>query len=215
MQASRKHSFFRRSPAAYVAAPLLFVLVSAALLFTVGRTVLGPYASLLSWFFTTSEAAQPQDLLADAATVINGGTAAEQASQPETIPLSSITYPVSGDRYATITLSGTNVNAPVYYGDTNKILNQGVGTYVDDSRAGIPGEGKTILLAGHNNTFFNDLQHTEIGATVTITTHYGVYTYEVTDMAVKDYQDETAYDFTRTDENLILYTCYPLSLIHI
>ena len=73
MQASRKHSFFRRSPAAYVAAPLLFVLVSAALLFAVGRTVLGPYASLLSWFFTTSEAAQPQDLLADAATVINGG----------------------------------------------------------------------------------------------------------------------------------------------
>ena len=75
MQASRKHSFFRRSPAAYVAAPLLFVLVSAALLFAVGRTVLGPYASLLSWFFTTSEAAQPQDLLADAATVINGGVA--------------------------------------------------------------------------------------------------------------------------------------------
>ena len=81
------------------------------------------------------------------------------------------------------------------------------------SPRGIPGEGKTILLAGHNNTFFNDLQHTEIGATVTITTHYGVYTYEVTDMAVKDYQDETAYDFTRTDENLILYTCYPFDAL--
>lgn len=213
MQASRKPSFFRRSPLAYLVAPLLFALVSAALIFAVGRAVLGPYLSLASWFFTTTEDSQPQDLLANAATVINGGTAAEEASQPESIPLSSITYPVSGDRYAIITLSGTNVNAPVYYGDTNKILNQGVGTYVDDSRAGIPGEGKTILLAGHNNTFFNDLQHTEIGATVTITTHYGVYTYEVTDMAVKDYQDETAYDFTRTDENLILYTCYPFDAL--
>ena len=151
MQARRKPSFFRRSPLAYLVAPLLFALVSAALIFAAGRTVLGPYLSLAGWVFTTTEDSQPQDLLANAATVINGGTAAEQASQPESIPLSSITYPVSGDRYATITLSGTNVNAPVYYGDTNKILNQGVGTYVDDSRAGIPGEGKPVaknLLPG-------------------------------------------------------------------
>ena len=73
--------------------------------------------------------------------------------------------------------------------------------------------GKTILLAGHNNTFFNDLQHAEAGATVTITTHYGVYTYEVTGTEILDYQDETAYDFTRTDENLILYTCYPFDAL--
>ena len=88
-----------------------------------------------------------------------------------------------------------------------------VGTYKDDSRVGIPGEGKTILLAGHNNTFFNDLQHAEAGATVTITTHYGVYTYEITGTEILDYQDETAYDFTRTDENLILYTCYPFDAL--
>ena len=73
--------------------------------------------------------------------------------------------------------------------------------------------GKTILLAGHNNTFFNDLQHAEAGATVTITTHYGVYTYEITGTEILDYQDETAYDFTRTDENLILYTCYPFDAL--
>ena len=73
--------------------------------------------------------------------------------------------------------------------------------------------GKTILLAGHNNTFFNDLQHAEADATVTITTHYGVYTYEVTGTEILDYQDETAYDFTRTDENLILYTCYPFDAL--
>ena len=213
MQASRKRSFFRRSPLAYLAAPLIFIVISVALFFIVGKTVLGPYRSLVSWFFTTSEASQPQDLLANAATVINGGTAASSDSQPETIPFSSVTYPVKGDRYATITVSGTNVDAPVYYGDSNKILNAGVGTYADDGGAGIPGQGKTILLAGHNNTFFNDLQHAEIGATVTITTHYGIYTYEITDMEVRDYQDATAYDFTRTDENLIMYTCYPFDAL--
>ena len=153
------------------------------------------------------------NLLDNAATVINGGTVDEPDAQPDRLPLSSVTYPSEGDRYATITISGTNVDAPVYYGDTSKILNAGVGTYKDDSRVGIPGEGKTILLAGHNNTFFNDLQHAEAGATVTITTHYGVYTYEVTGTEILDYQDETAYDFTRTDENLILYTCYPFDAL--
>ena len=172
MQASKNHSFLRRSPLAYVVVPLAFVLVSTALVFIVGRTVLAPYQALLGWFFSTTEVAQPRDLLDNAAAVIN-----------------------------------------VYYGDTSKILNAGVGTYKDDARVGIPGEGKTILLAGHNNTFFNDLQHAEAGATVTITTHYGVYTYEVTGTEILDYQDETAYDFTRTDENLILYTCFPFDAL--
>lgn len=83
---------------------------------------------------------------------------------------------------------------------------------MENSSAGLPGEGKTILLSGHNNTFFNDLQHAEEGATVTITTHYGVYTYEVTETKILDYQDSSAYDFSREDENLILYTCYRLML---
>ena len=145
MQASKNHSFLRRSPLAYVVVPLAFVLVSTALVFIVGHTVLAPYQALLGWFFSTTEVAQPRDLLDNAATVINGGTVDEPDAQPDRLPLSSVTYPSEGDRYATITISGTNVDAPVYYGDTSKILNAGVGTYKDDSRVGIPGEGKTIL----------------------------------------------------------------------
>ena len=81
------------------------------------------------------------------------------------------------------------------------------------SRAGIPGESKTILLAGHNNTFFNDLQSVEAGDVVTIETHYGTYTYTVEECKVLEYNDTSAYDFTRTDENLILYTCYPFDAL--
>ena len=129
MQASKNHSFLRRSPLAYVVVPLAFVLVSTALVFIVGRVVLAPYQALLDWFFSTTEVAQPRDLLDNAAAVINGGTVDEPDAQPDRLPLSSVTYPSEGDRYATITITGTNVDAPVYYGDTNKILNAGVGTY--------------------------------------------------------------------------------------
>ena len=209
MPHSKKRSFVRSSPLAFIVVPLALAAVTAALLAALSFVLLQPYQMMLGWFFDNAASSQPQDLLANAGTVIDGGTAAEAAAQPESIPFSNITYPTVGDRYATITISGTNVDAPVYYGDANKILNQGVGTYMENGGAGLPGEGKTILLAGHNNTFFNDLQHAEEGATVTITTHYGVYTYEVTGTEILDYQDTSAYDFSREDENLILYTCYP------
>ena len=35
----------------------------------------------------------------------------------------------------------------------------------------------------------------------------------MTGYEILDYQDETAYDFTRTDENLSLYTCYPFDAL--
>ena len=63
MQASKKHSFLRRSPLAYVVVPLAFVLVSTALVFIVSHTMLAPYQALLGWFFSTTEVAQPRDLL--------------------------------------------------------------------------------------------------------------------------------------------------------
>ena len=153
------------------------------------------------------------DLAAQTLTNTENDRTAQEEPEQETIPLSSITYPSKGDRYGRITIAGTTVDAPVYYGDTNSILNRGVGTYVDSSGAGIPGESKTILMAGHNNTFFNDLQSVEVGDVVTIETHYGTYTYTVERCEVRDYQDTTTYDFTRTDENLILYTCYPFDAL--
>ena len=60
MQASKKHSFLRRSPLAYVVVPLAFVLVSTALVFIVGHTVLAPYQALLGWFFSTTEVSTAQ-----------------------------------------------------------------------------------------------------------------------------------------------------------
>lgn len=208
MPPRKKRSFVQTSPLAYIIVPLILSGITVLCLGLLSYRFLYPYRTMLSWFFSNTTASQPQDLMEQAGVLMNGGSV-EADSTVETIPFGSITYPAEGDRYAEISVSGTNVNAPVYYGDSNKILNQGVGTYKDSGGVGIPGEGKTILLAGHNNTFFNDLQHAEEGATVTITTHYGVYTYEITETKILDYQDTSAYDFSRQDENLILYTCYP------
>lgn len=205
----KKNSFLRRNPAAFVIMPVIFSLVTLLILSFATRAFAAPYLSLVSWFFSNNqETTQPQDLFAAA-----GDTLQHAQEQDATIPLSSITYPADGDRYGRITIEGSAVDAPLYYGDSNPVLNQGVGTYKDDARVGIPGEGKTVMLAGHNNTFFNGLQTVKVGDVVTIETHYGTYTYTVERCDLYDYQDTTSYDFSRTDENLILYTCYPFDAL--
>lgn len=210
-----KRSFLRKSLAAYIAVPLIFACITIGALYGVGSVLLNPYKEMVSWFFTkTEENETNRDLYSQAiAAAQDSADAQPEAEEVQTIDKQSITYPYPGDRYGEISIEGTTVSAPLYYGDDTVTLNKGVGTFKDDIGVGIPGESKTILLAGHNNTFFNGLQQVELGDIVTIETHYGTYTYEVTDMQVKDYQDETAYDFSRTDENLIMYTCYPFDAL--
>lgn len=211
---SGKRSFLRKSWAAYVVVPVVFACITVGTLYGLSNVLLNPYQEMVSWFFTKSEENETnRDLYAQAIAEAQDGSASQSENGAQTIDKQTITYPYPGDRYGEIEIAGTTVSAPLYYGDDTATLNKGVGTFKDDIGVGIPGEGRTILLAGHNNTFFNGLQQVEVGDIVTIQTHYGTYTYEITDMQVKDYQDATAYDFTRTDENLIMYTCYPFDAL--
>ena len=86
-------------------------------------------------------------------------------------------------------------------------LDAGAGIYPGSK---IPGEGGTILVAGHTATFFRDFEHAQNGAQITVTTVYGTYVYEITDMQVATDTDTSAYDLDAAEENIILYTCYPL-----
>ena len=52
-----------------------------------------------------------------------------------------------------------------------------------------------------------------MGKIVVLETNYGTYTYEVTETAVKKATDKTAYDLKATQENLVLYTCYPFDTL--
>ncbi len=124
----------------------------------------------------------------------------------QTIPLSGIPLPQVGDQYGQLTVSGTAIDAPIFWGDGDTQLNAGIGTYTGGK---LPGFGGTIMLAGHTGTWLADMESVQLGATITLETHYGAYTYEITDMAVKNHEDRSAYDFSRSDENIIIYTCYP------
>lgn len=127
-----------------------------------------------------------------------------------TVPLADVVIPDIGTHYAQITSTRIGLDAPVYFGDSYKILNRGVGHF---GGSFLPGFGKTILLSGHNNTFFAPLEHIIVGDILTYQTNYGTYTYRVRETKILHYADPTAVDLTADREQLILYTCYDFSTL--
>lgn len=127
-----------------------------------------------------------------------------------TVPISQITYPKLGEQFGELYIEQCAVNAKLFFGDGNIPLRNGVGIYNGSS---IPGYGKTILVAGHNNTYFNGLKNAEAGQTVQISTSYGNYTYEITGTDIKKADDNSAFDLNANEENLVMYTCYPFDAL--
>ena len=102
------------------------------------------------------------------------------------------------------------IRADLYFGDSWYVLGNGVGIY---NGSAIPGYGRTVLIAGHNNTYFNGLKYAEEGQIIKIRTNYGNYKYEITGTKITDCEDRSAYDLNKNEENIILYTCYPFDTL--
>ncbi len=131
----------------------------------------------------------------------------------ETVPLQEnifdkdeIRIPAQGEHYGNLTCVRIGLEAPLYYGDGEKVLIKGAGQYM---ASGLPGEGRPILIGGHDGTYFAPLENIAIGDVISLETNYGKFEYKVTGTLTADALDNTAYDLSETKERLILYTCYP------
>ena len=122
------------------------------------------------------------------------------------IKADTVVYPGYGVRFGEISIPDCKVKCPLFMGDDDISLKNGAGVYYGSF---IPGYGGTILIAGHNNTFFNGLKNAKAGQEITIRTSYGNYKYKISKTEIKDSLDTSAYDLSADYENLVLYTCYP------
>ena len=124
----------------------------------------------------------------------------------DTIDASEIEFPSIDKQFGEIRIDKRNVYAKLFFGDGSVPLRNGVGVYAGSF---IPGYGRTILVAGHNNTYFNGLKNVKKGDVVKISTSYGNYEYKVTSTKIHNADSKKSYDLKADKENLILYTCYP------
>lgn len=130
----------------------------------------------------------------------------KEQTQVETVQAQAVGKIAIGQSYGWISSEDFALDAYIYYGDDDKTLEQGVGQYTD---SGLPGYGKTILLCGHDTTFFKGLKDAEVGDMVNIRTQYGAYSYRITETAVTTADDAEAARLDAPGEQLVLYTCYP------
>lgn len=124
----------------------------------------------------------------------------------DTVNASDVDFPGIGKQFGELSIENCDVDAKLFYGDSSVPLRNGVGIYAGSF---IPGYGRTILVAGHNNTYFNGLKNVKKGDVVKISTSYGNYKYKVTGTRLTTDKDKKAYDLSAKKENLVLYTCYP------
>lgn len=184
--------------------PLAFTVLGYALLFFAAKPILDPLASVWSMMATDTQASTENEGYTDLY------TGAIFSTYTDTVPSSTITFPLSGTRYGEISIEGTTLNCPLFYGDDNKCLRNGAGQYMGSS---FPGMGSTVLIGGHNNRYFDTLKDAQVGSIITVKTHYGEYKYRITGTAVKKSTDKTAYDLGADYENIVLYTCYPFNAL--
>lgn len=130
--------------------------------------------------------------------------------QSDTVSEESIVWPKYGEQYGELSCERIQLDAPVYFGDNNDILREGIGQYIGTF---LPGYNRLILLAGHNTTYFKPLQNVEQGDVFVFRTNYGVYQYEVTETKVAAHDDSSAYDLLMEEEMLVMYTCYPFETL--
>ena len=116
--------------------------------------------------------------------------------------------PNYGQKWANINIETINVDAPIYQGDSLKIIKNGVGHFTGSY---YPGQGATILLVAHNSKqHFGYLYKLNIGDKIVITTDYGEFTYVVYNYEIKKATDlENNLPIQKEKEILVLYTCYP------
>lgn len=195
MSTKRNH---KNNGITFIVYPIVFLIVNVVLL----TIAFGPTLKSMSGILDV--------ITLEEAPSFSSNTTNEEVPKIEIVEGAEIVVPSYGDLYANISIPTANIDAPVYYGDTEDLLIKGVGTYAGTY---IPGQKRTILMAAHNNLYFHTLGKAKVGDIINITTQYGEYTYQITGSKVALATDTTAYDLTKQEENLILYTCYPFDTL--
>lgn len=122
-----------------------------------------------------------------------------------------INYPSYGEVWGTIKIPSINVEALLYHGDSLDLLKKGIGHFASSY---FPGEGGTVILAGHNSdSHFKNIPSLDAGSKIIIEAEYGTFTYEVTTNKIVLAEEIENIQVTSDEEYLIFYTCYPTDTI--
>lgn len=122
-----------------------------------------------------------------------------------------INYPTYGSKYATLKIPSIGLEQPVYYGANYTILKSGI---AHDENSFFPGEGGSVILAGHNfSSFLGNLPKAQVGDIINLETTYGNFNYEIYDTQIVKETEVDKVPIQEEKEILMIYTCWPINNI--
>ncbi len=178
--------------------PIVFLLLGGILIIAALAPVVGPYANMVDLVFMQ----RAPDFDQEAANIYKEDAAPTVA---DTLNRDEVVFPTEGETFGKILIPDVGIDASMIYGDDIKNMKKGVEVY---SGTYLPGQGRTVLIGGHTTTHFRTLKDVKAGQQVEIRTNYGTYIYEITGSRTTRYDDTSAYDLTKQEDNLIMYTCH-------
>ena len=201
---NHRHRHKKSFGKSFIILPIIFFMATYLVLYLALAPTFSTLVSAAGLFFSDTEkdfSTEYKNIFVPVENVNNSENSADS-----TVDIDTIEYPKYSNMFGELIIEDCGIDNNLFFGDGDVALRNGVGVY---NGSFPPGYGRTILVAGHNNTYFNGLKYAEPGQKVLIRTSYGNYEYEITDTAVKKATDATAYDLSADYENLIMYTCYP------
>lgn len=193
---------------AYIVVPVIFAITGYGVL-RVALTPVWYLASTAAYFLIADNAVSFEEEINDTYNPEDEIPVHEE----EFIDSKDISMPKAGEKYGNLECERIKLNAPVYWGDSNKILRSGAGT---DIASFPPGFGRVITICAHNTTFFKPMKNIQEGDIISFNTNYEKYTYKITDVEViNENKLQEKFNKMILDENevLMLYTCYPFHAI--
>ena len=207
---SRSHSSGFSDGKNFMILPIVFCILIYLICAAVILPSTSSYLSMANIFFSDREKSFTKEHRNIFVPVEDTSETPENPDKPDIVKASGFVFPSYEDQFGELIIEDCQIKADLYFGDSWYVLGNGVGIY---NGSAIPGYGRTILIAGHNNTYFNGLKHAKEGQIVKIRTNYGNYQYEITGTKITDNEDRSAYDLGKNEENLIMYTCYPFDTL--
>ena len=122
-----------------------------------------------------------------------------------------VNYPTFGTKYADLKIDSIGLNLPVFYGANYTILKSGI---AHDENSYFPGEGGSIILAGHNfKSYLANLPKAKIGDIITLETTYGKFNYKISNTKIVNENNVDEVPIQKNKEILMIYTCWPINNI--
>lgn len=117
--------------------------------------------------------------------------------------------PLAGQQYGELKCEELELRVPLYYGDSEKELKYGAGTWIGSA---LPGKEGVALIGGHDTTYFKGLEHAKEGQEIVIKTIYGEFTYHIAKTEIKK-ASQFKLEEVQERTKLVLYTCYPFGAV--